>query len=162
MILTTDGSSGSGAGGWAYVLRDGEQVTEGSGYVRDMPKVNVMELVAVREGLRAVPRDDEDIQVVTDSVNVIGWLYGWNVVTKKPDPAKRFKRDSWEVINVLADIEELVEARRLRLHFVHVRGHTGHEDNERCDKLAVAARKEVVDKSRAARRRVRLDKRPSP
>jgi ribonuclease HI len=56
--LWTDGSSTGavGDGGWAYVLRCGEKVKEGSGYVADTTN-NRMEMTGLLMGLRALTRD---------------------------------------------------------------------------------------------------------
>ena len=78
------------------------------------------------------------VKVVTDSKYVTdafhkGWLKnwqknGWQTAAKKPVK----NRDLWEDLIYLVDLHEVT--------FEWIRGHTGHTENERADKLAVEAR----------------------
>ncbi len=137
--LVTDGAcSGNGTdesrGGWAAILTgpDGaETVLTGGEYPTTN---NRMELMAALAGLRSVP-EGSDVELVTDSsylANAIakGWLKGWQrkgwrTASKQPVA----NRDLWEQM-----IEEL--ARHGAVRPVLVRGHAGHEANERADRLA--------------------------
>ena len=137
--LVTDGAcSGNGTedarGGWAAILTapDGaETVLTGGEYPTTN---NRMELMAALEGLRSLPEGSE-VELVTDSsylANAIskGWLdgwqrKGWRTAGKQPVA----NRDLWERM-----IAELARHRRVRP--VLVRGHAGHEANERADRLA--------------------------
>ena len=137
--LVTDGAcSGNGTddarGGWAAILTapDGaETVLTGGEYPTTN---NRMELMGALEGLRAAP-EGADVELVTDSsylANAIskGWLAGWQrkgwrTASKQPVA----NRDLWERM-----IVELARHRRVRP--VLVRGHAGHEANERADRLA--------------------------
>ncbi|MEQ8833117.1 MAG: ribonuclease H [Miltoncostaeaceae bacterium] len=140
--LVTDGAcSGNGTdaarGGWAAILTaaDGSETVLTGG---EMPSTNNrMELTAVLEGLREAP-EGAHIELVTDSsyvANAIlkGWLEGWRkrgwrTAAKQPVA----NRDLWE--------RYLVEAaRHRRVAPVLVRGHAGHEANERADRLAQEA-----------------------
>jgi ribonuclease HI len=141
-ILVTDGAcSGNGTdaarGGWAAILTapDGaETVLTGGEYPTTN---NRMELMAALEGLRAAPEGAE-VELVTDSsylANAIskGWLQGWRrkgwrTASKQPVA----NRDLWERM-----IEELARHRAVRPTLV--RGHAGHEANERADRLAPEA-----------------------
>jgi ribonuclease HI len=140
--LVTDGAcSGNGTdesrGGWAAILTgpDGaETVLTGGEYPTTN---NRMELMAALEGLRATP-EGSDVELVTDSsylANAIGkgWLdgwrrKGWRTASKQPVA----NRDLWE--RMLAEL-----ARHARVRPTLVRGHAGHEVNERADRLAVEA-----------------------
>jgi len=142
VILITDGAcsaNGQAAsrGGWATILRlpdGGERVLTGG----EAPSTNNrMELIAAIEGLRASP-DGAEVELVTDSSYVAnavakGWLAnwqrkGWVTAARKPVA----NRELWE--------EFLVEmARMARVRPTLVRGHAGHDDNERADRLAVDA-----------------------
>ena len=140
--LVTDGAcSGNGTdaarGGWAAILTapDGsETVLTGGEYPTTN---NRMELMGALEGLRAAP-EGSDVRLVTDSsyvANAIskGWLAGWQrkgwrTASKQPVA----NRDLWERM-----IQEI--ARHRRVHPELVRGHAGHEANERADVLAVEA-----------------------
>jgi ribonuclease HI len=144
--LVTDGAcSGNGTddsrGGWAAILTtpDGaEEVLTGG----EFPTTNNrMELMAALEGLAAAP-DGSEIDLVTDSsylANAIGkgWLAGWQrkgwrTASKQPVA----NRDLWERMLV-----ELARHRRVRP--VLVRGHAGHEANERADRLAQDAARDA-------------------
>lgn len=144
--LVTDGAcSGNGTadarGGWAAILTgpDGtEEVLTGGEYPTTN---NRMELTAALEGLRAAPEGSE-VELVTDSsyvANAIlkGWLAGWQrkgwrTASKQPVA----NRDLWERM-----IEELARHRKVRP--VLVRGHAGHEANERADQLAQDAARDA-------------------
>ena len=140
--LVTDGAcSGNGTddarGGWAAILTapDGaETVLTGGEYPTTN---NRMELMAALEGLSEAP-EGSDVELVTDSsylANAIskGWLdgwqrKGWRTASKQPVA----NRDLWE--RMLVEL-----ARHGRVRPVLVRGHAGHEANERADRLAQEA-----------------------
>jgi ribonuclease HI len=140
--LVTDGAcSGNGTdasrGGWAAILTapDGtETVLTGGEYPTTN---NRMELMAALEGLSATPQGS-DVELVTDSSYLAdairkGWLdgwqrKGWRTASKQPVA----NRDLWERM-----IHEL--ARHGNVRPTLVRGHAGHEVNERADRLAVEA-----------------------
>jgi len=134
ITLYTDGSSNGktgGVGGWG-VLVTGTMVPGQrtySGRVENTTN-NQMELMAVLEGLRTI-ENGEEVLVVTDSRLVIGWLYnGWQ--RKNPGCAA-----------ICRDIDDLIRERKLQVQYQHIKGHSGHVENEICDKLAKAARKEL-------------------
>jgi ribonuclease HI len=144
--LVTDGAcAGNGTdasrGGWAAILTapDGSESVLTGG---ETPTTNNrMELTAVLEGLRAAPAG-ADIELVTDSsyvANAIlqdwigGWRRrGWRTASRQPVA----NRDLWERL-----IEEM--GRHEQVRPVLVRGHAGHEANERADRLAQAAAAEA-------------------
>ncbi len=144
--LFTDGACGGnpGPGGWAYILRHvasgKEKVASGA---RRETTNNRMEMTAVIRGLQALKRPVV-VEIVTDSTYVgkglTVWLPKW-----KADGWRRKEKGRWvEVKN--EDLWRRLDA-LLRLHrvrFTHVRGHAGHPENERCDKLAVAAYRKLV------------------
>jgi ribonuclease HI len=140
--LITDGACSANGrersrGGWAAILRvpgAKERVLVGG----EAPSTNNrMELIAAIEGLRATP-DGADVSLLTDSsyvANAIakGWLAswqrkGWLTADRKPVA----NRELWE--ELLAEM-----ARMTRVRPTLVRGHAGHDDNERADRLAVEA-----------------------
>ena len=93
---------------------------------------NRMELLAVIEGLRAVRWEHAEVQVWSDSTYVVkaiteGWLENW----ERKGFAKVKNPDLWQAFLPLY--------RRHRVTFHWVKGHAGHPENERCDRLAVAA-----------------------
>lgn len=139
--LFTDGacSGNPGPGGWAFVLRhprSGKEV-ERFGAERETTN-NRMELMAVIRGLELLKRPTS-VELITDSIYVgrglSEWMAkwkanGWRRGTKgKMSPVKN--EDLWRQLDALVA--------RHTLAFTHVRGHSGHPENERCDALAVAA-----------------------
>lgn len=139
ITLVTDGACSANGrdgarGGWAAILRDAagtERVLTGG----EAPSTNNrMELTAALEGLRAAPEGSE-VELVTDSTYLAhaiskGWLRGWQRkgwITAAKQPVAN--RELWERM-----IVEL--ARHRRVTPTVVRGHAGHEANERADRLA--------------------------
>jgi len=139
--LFTDGacSGNPGPGGWAFVLRhpaSGKELQR-SGAQRETTN-NRMEMMAVIRGLEALKRPTS-VELVSDSVYVgkglSEWLPKWKAQGwrrgRGPDSAPVKNEDLWRQLDALLA--------RHRVKFTHVRGHQGHPENERCDKLAVAA-----------------------
>ena len=124
-------SGNPGAGGWGTIVeQDGARREASGGAARTTN--NQMELQALIEGLKMVPAETK-VKVVTDSEYVAkgatqwlkGWIKnGWKTASKQPVKNKEL----WQELNVLL---------QSRPHtFQWVRGHAGHEENERCDELA--------------------------
>ena len=136
VFLYTDGacSGNPGAGGWAAVLRYGKHEKELSGGEAQTTN-NRMELTAVIEGLQALKESCavsvySDSKYVVDAVNQ-GWARKWQQngwMRNKKEPA--LNPDLWEKLLTLLD--------RHQVAFYWVKGHDGHQENERCDRLAVA------------------------
>ncbi len=131
--LFTDGAAkgNPGPGGYGVILRSERHYKELSGGFACTTN-NRMELLAVITGLEAIKKAGAEVMVYSDSSYVCdainkGWLFGWerrNFDKKKnPDLWKRF----------------LVVFRRHKVKFNWIKGHAGHPENERCDKLAVEA-----------------------
>ena len=145
--ITTDGSclGNSGPGGWACILRCGQHERVLQGSAADTTN-NRMELIAAIEGLRALKRASQ-VTVLTDSEYVRRGITeflprwkanGWRASTGKPV----VNRDLWEELEELAGYHEVT--------WIHVRGHSGQPNHERCDSLAVtAARSAKRDAARA-------------
>jgi len=139
--LFTDGacSGNPGPGGWAFVLRhpaSGKEL-ERSGAERETTN-NRMELLAVIRGLEALKRPTR-VELFTDSVYVgkglSEWLPKWKANGWRRREGKRLKEIKNE--DLWRRLDQLLAKHRVR--FTHVRGHSGHPENERCDTLAVAA-----------------------
>ena len=95
-----------------------------------------MELTAAIQGLRALkPGMRWRVRLVSDSEYVIKgltlWIDNWI--------AKGWRRGRQSVANVdlWKELHELTQ--RFDMTYEHVRGHSGHPENEECDRLAVAA-----------------------
>ena len=131
--LFTDGacSGNPGPGGYGVILRCGTlEKAFLAGY--RCTTNNRMELLAVIAGLEAIRWNSADVTVWSDSSYVVnavekGWLFDW----EKKNFAKRANPDLW--------MRFLALYRRHRVRFQWIRGHSGHPENERCDRLAVAA-----------------------
>lgn len=132
--IFTDGacSGNPGAGGWGAVLRCNGVEKELSGGDADTTN-NRMELIAVIEALKALKKSC-NITLYTDSRYVMDgvtqWMpnwkqNGWRTANKKA-PVKNL--DLWQ------SLESLLEKHKIK--WVWVKGHNGHPENERVDKLA--------------------------
>lgn len=146
VTLYSDGacSGNPGPGGWAFILvhePTGKNL-ERSGAEKHTTN-NRMELTAVVEGLKALKRPTR-VHIVTDSAYVKNgmetWMRGWkarNWMRKTSDGLKPVKNvELWRELDALLQRHEA--------SFEHVRGHSGHPENERCDELAVAAYQELI------------------
>ena len=124
IYLFTDGASSGnpGPGGWGAVLRCGEVRKELSGGFARTTN-NRMELLAVIKGLEAIRWDGAEVHVFSDSTYVVGTVtQHWK---------RKKNHDLWARFDALAA--------RFQLHFTWIKGHAGHPENERCDRLAVEA-----------------------
>lgn len=130
--IFTDGacSGNPGPGGWAALLRYNGNEKEISGGEFDTTN-NRMEMMAVIQGLSALKKPSK-VTLYTDSQyvqrGVTEWMAGWKA---KGWPARIKNQDLWLRIDSVLQNHDV--------KFVWVRGHDGHEENERVDKLAVAA-----------------------
>ena len=129
-------SGNPGPGGYGVILRFGEHIKELSGGEHETTN-NRMELTGVIKGLDAL-KEPCEVTLTTDSKYVVdsvtkGWVYGWKSKGWK-------KSDGKPALNV--DLrEQLLPLLRIhKVNFVWVKGHAGHPENERCDKLAVIQR----------------------
>ena len=132
--IYTDGacSGNPGAGGWGVILRCGAVEKELSGGEAATTN-NRMELTAVIEALKALKKSCNvtiytDSRYVMDGVNE--WMPNWKrngwCTTNKKTPVKNI--DLWQ------QLESLLENHKIK--WVWVKGHNGHIENERVDKLA--------------------------
>ena len=135
--LFTDGacSGNPGKGGWGAVLRYGGKEGEFSGGEKNTTN-NRMELTAVIMGLKAL-KEPCHVTLTTDSKYVSdglskGWARSWQKNGwRKADKKPALNPDLWEELLRLTDIHDV--------DIVWVKGHAGHPENERCDRLAVKA-----------------------
>ena len=138
-------SGNPGPGGWGTLL----QFTDAAGQIYEKELSggeaettnNRMELTGVIRGLSAL-KTPCDVIVTTDSRYVVdsvtkGWVYAWKRKGWiKADRKPALNVDLWEQLLPLLQQHTVT--------FVWVRGHAGHPENERCDRLAVAAREEFA------------------
>ena len=120
-----------GPGGWGVLLRSGGLEKELWGGEADTTN-NRMELTAVIRALEALKRPSR-VRVYTDSQyvqkGISEWVHswkrrGWRTADKKP--VKNI--DLWK------RLDELAAVHAVDWHWV--RGHAGHPENERADRLA--------------------------
>ena len=147
VLLFTDGAcqGNPGPGGWAYILRHPASQKEQSRWGAEPATTNNrMELAGVIEGLASLRRPCR-VKVVTDSQYVARgiseWLPGWKRQGWTRKEGKQSKpianEDLWRRLDaLLAGHEVSVQ---------HVLGHNGHPENEACDRMAVAAIRNLRD-----------------
>lgn len=148
--LFTDGacSGNPGPGGWAYILKHpaSGRIVDGSGAEPNTTN-NRMELSAAIEGLAALKKRCR-VELVTDSTYVgkglRDWMPGWKAKGWKRGSGRDAKPpvnlDLWQRIDLLAE--------RHAIEVTIVLGHSGHPENEACDRMAVAAYKALVRDNR--------------
>ena len=138
----TDGacSGNPGPGGWGAVLQFGDHERVLHGGAADTTN-NRMELTAAIEALRAL-RESCRVSLTTDSTyvkdGITQWLSnwkrnGWRTAAKKPVK----NQDLWQALDH--------ESSRHEIDWCWVKGHSGHPENERADRLANLGMDEVRD-----------------
>jgi ribonuclease HI len=140
LFAYTDGacSGNPGPGGWGALLvaRDGDSVLrerELSGG-EALTTNNRMELMAAINALESLTKSAA-ITVVTDSAyvknGVTGWIHGWKRNGWRTGDGKPVKNvDLWQRLDAAAASH--------RVTWEWIKGHAGHEENERADALARA------------------------
>lgn len=133
VTIHTDGacSGNPGPGGWGAILRFGAHERELCGGDAQTTN-NRMELTAAIEALNALKRPCK-VELHTDSTyvrdGITKWLYNW-------------KRNAWRTADKKpvknAELWQALDAARTRhdVTWHWVKGHAGHDDNERADELA--------------------------
>ncbi len=131
--IFTDGAckGNPGPGGWGTLLRLGPHEKELSGGEPDTTN-NRMEMTAAIRGLEALIEPCA-VDLYTDSKYLIDgitkWVHGWKKrgwVNASKKPVKN--ADLWH--------ELIAQTGRHRVEWHWVKGHSGHPENERVDKLA--------------------------
>lgn len=137
ITMSTDGacSGNPGPGGCAVVLRVGNYAKEAAFY-ESRTTNNRMELRACIEGIRTlkfpchiVVRSDSTF--VGNAISCLDEMQKANYRTKTG--AKR------QNVDLLQQLYEAKHTGNHTIEFVHVKGHSGDADNERCDALAKEA-----------------------
>jgi len=131
--MATDGAckGNPGPGGWGVVIRAGDKEKELSGGEK-LTTNNRMELTAAIKGLEALKRPcrvvlSTDSRYVMDGLTkwLPGWLRnGWRTAAKQPVK----NADLWK--------ELVAAAAPHQIRWEWVKGHAGHPENERADRLA--------------------------
>ena len=134
--IFTDGAckGNPGPGGWGAVIRSGAHEKELSGG-EALTTNNRMELLAAIRALEALKRPCHVI-LTTDSVyvrdGITKWIFGWQKngwKTAAKQPVKN--AELWQ--------ELLAAVKPHKVDWRWVKGHAGHPENERADKLACDA-----------------------
>lgn len=138
--IATDGAckGNPGPGGWGALIRSGTHEKELSGGEPNTTN-NRMELMAAIEALNALKRPcavtlSTDSRYVMDGLTkwIHGWKRnGWRTADKKPVK----NAELWQALVAAAERHEIT--------WLWVKGHAGHPDNERADKLASDAARAI-------------------
>lgn len=142
--LYTDGacSGNPGPGGFGVILKYKGHIKELSGGEANTTN-NRMELTAVITGLETLKEPCEvdlysDSKYIIDAINK-EWAKNWksnNWIKSDKKPA--MNSDLWD------KLLSLLEIHKVNLNWI--KGHAGHPENERCDRLAVLASQKYIDK----------------
>ena len=145
VIVHTDGacSGNPGPGGWGAILTFGDREKELSGGEAHTTN-NRMELMAAIAELEALKKPCT-VELHTDSKyvhdGISKWIHGWKRNGWKTADRKPVKNvDLWKRLDAALANHEV--------HWRWVKGHAGHDMNERADRLAVKA----IDEVRAAQK----------
>lgn len=133
-------SGNPGPGGFGAILRFNGHEKEIRGGQAQTTN-NRMELTAVLEALRLLTRPCR-VVVTTDSQYLVKgmteWIHGWQRrgwQNSKKEPV--LNRDLWEELLKLSKLHSI--------SWQWIRGHSGHPENERCDRLARQAIAELAN-----------------
>jgi ribonuclease HI len=131
--IYTDGAAqgNPGPGGYGVIMKYNayeKELAEGFRLTTN----NRMELLAVIKGLETIKKEGIPVTIYSDSEYVVnavekGWLWTW----EKKNFKDKANVDLWKRYIPLHQ--------KYKPKFVWVRGHAGHFENERCDRLAVGA-----------------------
>ncbi len=148
LFAYTDGacSGNPGPGGWGVVLeaRDGATLVKSRELSGGAPETtnNRMEMMAAIIVLETLERPSA-ITVVTDSTylknGITGWIHAWKANGWRTSSRKPVKNtDLWQRLDAAET--------RHRVTWEWVKGHAGHEQNERADELARAEIKALKER----------------
>ena len=139
--IFTDGAckGNPGTGGWGALLKFGEEEKEINGY-KSLTTNNIMELMAVIEALKII-RNPSKIEITTDSKyvknGITNWIFNWKKNGWKTASKKAVKnKELW------VELDNLIKKHSIKWKWV--KGHSGHEENERADRLANMAIEESI------------------
>jgi len=140
--IYTDGAckGNPGVGGWGALLRYGGRTREIYGGER-LTTNNRMELMGVIRALEALKKPSR-LRVHTDSqyvqLGISRWIHdwkrrGWRTADRKPVK----NEDLWRRLDELAGQHDI--------EWIWIKGHAGHDGNERADELANLGAKGMTD-----------------
>ena len=133
VIIHTDGacSGNPGPGGWGVIIRDGDKIKEITGGEAATTN-NRMELLAAISALESLP-DGTPTELHTDSQYVKDGITKW---------MNNWKKNGWRTagkgqvknVDLWKRLDEAAQRHKISWHWM--RGHIGHDENERADELA--------------------------
>ena len=137
IIIYTDGActGNPGAGGYGAVIIDGDRRKELSGGYK-LTTNNRMEMMGAIAALKSL-KPNSRVKLYSDSKYIVdavvkGWAKKWQSNGWRRNTKEMAKNpDLWQELLDLCQIHDV--------EFKWVRGHAGIPENERCDRLAVAA-----------------------
>ncbi|GGM80197.1 ribonuclease H [Dactylosporangium sucinum] len=148
--IYTDGacSGNPGPGGWGALLRYGDRERELCGGEATPTTNNRMELMAPIRALETLTRPVV-VRLYTDSSYVRNGIMSW---------LPRWKRNGWQTagkqpvknVDLWQRLEEACARHTVEWHWV--KGHAGHPENERADRLAAQGMREALAEVRATGR----------
>ena len=133
VVIHTDGacSGNPGPGGWGAILEAGSNRKEIKGGETETTN-NRMEMTAAIEALEAL-KGPSDVDLFTDSSYLRGgitnWIKGW-----KKNGWRTAARKPVKNVELWQRLEQAEERHTVRWHWL--KGHVGHDENERADELA--------------------------
>ena len=133
VTIFTDGAcrGNPGPGGYGSIIRIGGKEEEISGSAKNTTN-NIMELTAALVALKQL-KEPSEVVLTSDSQYLVkgmtewikGWIKkGWVTASKQPVKNK----------NIWVELDQLSKSHKITWKWV--RGHHGHIENERCDRLA--------------------------
>ena len=141
VVIYTDGActGNPGAGGYGAVIIDDDRRQEISGGYK-LTTNNRMEMMAAIAALKSLEEESavtlhSDSKYIVDAVTK-GWAKKWQA-----NGWKRNKKDKAKNPDLWQEMLDLCQQHQVE--FVWVKGHAGIPENERCDRLAVAAAKGI-------------------
>lgn len=134
IIISTDGAckGNPGPGGYCGILRYGKKELEVYGFMKFSTN-NRMELTAVVESIRKLTRPC-NITIETDS------YYVCTGIAK----VSEWEKNGWKLrsgsapknVELWKQFQAIINEGNHSIHYQYVKGHSGNEYNERCDKIA--------------------------
>jgi len=150
-----------GIGGWAFIVQQEEEpgirakTKFYSGAEKDTTN-NKMELISILRGLELLDKEiihgqisPSEISITSDSQYAILGLSQWS---KKWIEQGWIKKGGKSVLNKdlwisLLEVIDSIKSKRIIITYNHVPGHSGHPQNEQCDKMAVKAINDLRNKN---------------
>lgn len=124
-------SGNPGIGGYGIIIEDGEKIKKISGGKMETTN-NRMELTAAIKAIKEISAPSE-LEIFTDSqylvLGITKWINGWLKNGWKNAQKKEVKnKDLWK------ELLEISKPHRIKWHWL--KGHSGHKENEECDRMA--------------------------